>query len=68
MKHNENADGPMSGHGIISIALPFVGIGGAGVMQPGQEAVENQRPDRESEGQAQENQKLQHSGGNLELP
>ena len=55
------------GHRIVPRALPLVGKGGAGVMQPGQEAVENQHPDLESESRAQENQKSQPRPLHLEL-
>ncbi len=46
------------GHRIVSRALPLVGKGGAGVMQSGQEVVENQHLDLESETQARGNQKI----------
>ena len=48
-------------------ALPLVGKGGAGVMQPGQEVVENQHLDLESETQAQGNQNFQPQARHLEL-
>ena len=55
------------GHRIVPRALPLVGKGRAGVMQPGQETVENQHLDLESEAEAQENQKFQPSPRHLEL-
>jgi hypothetical protein len=55
------------GHGIAPRALPLVGKGGAGVMQPGQEVVKNQHLDLESETQTQGNKKIKPQARHLEL-
>ena len=54
-------------HRMAPHALPPVGKGGAGVMQPGQEMVKNQHLDLEREIQAKGNQKFQPRTRHLEL-
>lgn len=56
------------GHRIVTRALPLVGKGRAGVMQPGEEAVENQHPHlKNQKAEPRKTEKAQLGQGHLEL-